>query len=109
MSLSSKLSAFSDDLVKPLPEQFPALHDSESLRLGHSFPSPSCGVITSLVLSLVPLPQERLQLPQGCQSDTTQLTAKYDIEEEQEEEEEEEQRQEVAVGRLSMELEIPAW
>ena len=29
--------------------------------------------------------------------------------EEEEEEEEEEQRQEVAVGRLPMELEIPAW
>ena len=30
-------------------------------------------------------------------------------EEQEEEEEEEEQRQEVAVGRLPMELEIPAW
>ena len=29
--------------------------------------------------------------------------------EEEQEEEEEEQRQEVAVGRLPMELEIPAW
>ena len=73
------MSLFSEDLVKPIPGQASTLHDSDSLRLGHSSPPPSLGVVTALVLFLVPPPQELLHMPHGIQPDTAQSTENHEL------------------------------